>query len=51
MSQAELADEVSIEKEEIDAIEKGKKDPSVTKLYRIAHLFRKYKQQIDAYMG
>ncbi|MGO4960967.1 helix-turn-helix transcriptional regulator [Jeotgalibaca porci] len=40
VSQAEMADEVSIEKEEIDAIEKGKKDPSITKLYKISQFLR-----------
>lgn len=40
ISQAELADEVSIEKEVIDAIEKGKEDPSITKLYKISHFLK-----------
>lgn len=40
VSQAELADEVSIEKEEIDAIEKGKKDPSITELFKISQFLR-----------
>ena len=40
VSQNELADGVSVEPEEIDAIEKGKKDPSITLLFKIAKFLR-----------
>lgn len=40
ISQNELADGVSVEIEEIEAIEKGKSDPSITLLFKISQFLR-----------
>lgn len=40
ISQDELAEEVAIKKDDLQAIEKGQKDPSVTKLYKIAQFLQ-----------
>lgn len=40
ISQVELADEVSVKKEELAAIESGKKEPSVSKLFKISQFLK-----------
>lgn len=40
ISQNELADKVSVKKEELDAIENGKKEPTVSKLFKISQFLK-----------
>lgn len=45
-SQAELADRLGVSRQTVNALERGKYDPSLPLAFRIAHLFGRYIEEI-----
>lgn len=48
-TQADLADKVEVSRQTINAIEKGKFDPSLPLAFKIAHLFNKKIEEVFFY--
>lgn len=48
-SQGELAEQLDVSRQTINAIETGKYDPSLPLAFRIAHLFKKSIEQVFLY--
>ena len=51
LTQGELADAIGVSRQTINAIEKGKFDPSLPTAFRLAEVFRKAIEEIFEYQG
>ena len=51
LTQGELADAIGVSRQTINAIEKGKFDPSLPTAFRLAQVFQKTIEEIFEYQG